>query len=202
MKQTLLLSTLISIFSLTSTAQIKKGSTLLGGQISFNRTDAGINTGQDLRSAVFHIAAGKAYKENSVAGLYAEYARFNAPGSFTADYYKAGFFYRKFHKLAKDFYFFGEMGTGYMGSREKRFGINDVNIYQSGVELNVTPGLSYRVYKKLHLELSIPQLAGIHYTVSKTRSVPDNFKQQAFGFNTNMTGTVLEAVGIGFRFVL
>jgi len=202
MKQTLLLSTLISVFSLTSTAQIKKGSTLLGGQISFQHTDEDNNTAQDQSSAVFHIAAGKAYKENSVLGLYAEYTHYSVSGSFTADYYKAGFFYRKFHKLAKDFYFFGEIGTGYMGLTEKRFGINEFRIYQSGAELNVTPGLSYRVYKKLHLELSIPQIAGIHYTVSKTRSVTDNFKQDSFGFNTNMNGTVLDALGIGFRFVL
>ncbi|HMK02974.1 MAG TPA: hypothetical protein VK489_02235 [Ferruginibacter sp.] len=202
MKQTLLLLTLIAGFSLTSTAQIRKGATLLGGQISFNHTDADNNTAQQYNSAVFHIAAGKAYKENSVLGLYMQYAHSKVSGSFASDFYRAGFFYRKFHKLAKDFYFFGEMGTGYMGSKEKRFGVNEVSIYQSGVELDVTAGLSYRVYKKLHVEVSIPQLAGIHYSVAKTSSVTGNSKQDSFGFHTNLNGTVLNAVAVGFRFVL
>lgn len=202
MKQTLLLSVLIAIFSLTSAAQIKKGSILLGGQISFNHSNVDNNTGQDNSSAVFHIAAGKAYKENSVLGLYAEYAHYSVSGSFISDFYRTGIFYRKFHKLLKDFYFFGEIGAGYMGAKEKRYGINEFRNYQSGVEINVTAGLSYRIYKKLHLELSIPQIAGMYYTVSKTRSVTDNSKQDSFGFNTSMNGNFLNGVAVGFRFVL
>jgi hypothetical protein len=205
MKQTILLSTLIAIFSLTSSAQIKRGSTILGGQVSFYNSEVESNTllpDQDTKSATFQISAGKAFKENAVFGFYVEYAHNSVSDAYNVDVYGGGVFYRKFHRLAKDFYAFAEISAGYMGSKERRYGIQDVRRYESGAKLNITPGLSYRVYKKLYAELSIREIAGIQYSASKTRSAIENFKTNSFGFKTSMSGSSLDWMSLGFRVVL
>jgi hypothetical protein len=216
MKKTFLLSALISLFSLTLSAQIKKGSVLLGGQISayHSKTHPSvIQSEQELNTVNFNISVGKAIKDNAVLGVYGTYAHaksdnfYNGNSNYNSklDIYKLGVFYRNYKKLAKDFYFFGELGTGYMGSKQidnNVQGNNPIRYTSTGAELYLTPGIAYRVFKKLQLELVIPQIAGMQYEVRKTTAQGSVFKQDMFQFNTNLNSSLLNNLGLGFRFVL
>jgi hypothetical protein len=216
MKKIFLLTTVITIFNLTTSAQIKKGSILLGGQISYYNSKIDWNTAQPdqkYKSGTFNISAGTAFKENSVLGLYITYGHYNNDNNYNGiaynnskgDRYNFGVFYRKYKKLAKDFYLFGELGAGYAGSNQTDTelpGNNKTKYTRSGGELYLTPGISYRIYKKLQVELLIPQIAGVQYAVQKTTSLANNSKEDQFNFNTNLNSSLLGNLGLGFRFVL
>lgn len=216
MKQTFLLVTIITLFSITASAQIKKGSTLLGGQFFYNNSNVDWNTAQPDQTnkfGNFGISAGRALKENSVLGLYVSYGHARARNNYngavftnsTADLYNAGVFFKKYKKLAKNFYFFGELGTGYVGRNQSQAdvsGANEVKIKSSGGELYLTPGFSYSVLKKLQIEILIPGIAEIQYSVTKTTSLNNNSKENDFHISSNLNSSLLNSVGIGFRFIL
>lgn len=146
-------------------------------------------------------------------GLYVGYGHAKSDNYYNGSYYantkqdryNLGVFFRNYKKLAKDFYFFGELGAGYNGSKQTDVnlpGNSQVRYTQAGAELYLTPGISYRVFKKLQLELVIPQIAGLQYGVTKMTSQTSNSKQDQFQFNTNLNSSLLSNLGLGFRFVL
>lgn len=221
MKKICLLFGVIAIFSLTTTAQIKKGSILLGGQIGYNNAVSNYSStqpDQKSNSAVFNIAAGKAFKEDKMLGAAISYSHFNADYNYNnigntyynvnADRYNFDVFYRQYKKLAKDFYLFGEMGGGYFGGKQTDTDLPanaKTRLTESGGRVYLTPGIAYRVYKKLQVELLIPQIAGINYAVQKRSSLSNsagNSTQNQFGFNTSLNSSLLSNIGLGFRFVL
>ena len=183
MKKIFLLSTIIAIFNLTTSAQIKKGSLLLGGQVSYADVKSNYNTPQSdqkNKSAYFNVSVGTAFKENKVLGVSVSYGHFNSDynyngNSYTnikSDRYNFDVFYRQYKKLAKDFYLFGELGGGYFGGNQTDTDIpsnNKTKYTESGAELYLTPGIAYRIYKKLQVELVIPQIAGTSYFSSKKK---------------------------------
>lgn len=219
MKHLFLLPVFIGIFTLITSAQIKKGSILLGGQIFYgdSRTDYKAPLlDQKSKSAHFNISAGSALKENSVLGLLVAYSHTdfdhnyngNSYTNIKSDRYGFDVFYRRYKKLVKDFYFFGELGAGYFGFNETDTETptnNKTKYSQSGAELYLTPGISYRIYKKLQVELLVPQIAGMNYSVLK-RTSPSNSsndsKEKQFGVTTNLNASPLSNLGLGFRFVL
>ncbi len=216
MKQILLLSALIFSFNLTTSSQIKKSSLLLGGQISYSDIKTEYKTAQpDQKNkyADFNISAGTALKENVVLGLSLGFGHTNLDYSYNgvsyinskSDRYSFTVFYRQYKKLAKDFYFFGELGAGYIGSNQTDTDIPSnikTKYTRSGVQLYLTPGISYRIYKKLQVELLIPQIGGINYSVLNTKSPVIDSKEDHFGFNTNLNSSFLSNLALGFRFVL
>lgn len=207
------------IISLSATAQIKKGAILLGGQISYADANANYSATQpDLksRSANFNVSVGKAFKENKILGVSVSYGHFNSDYNYNgntytniiSNRYNFDFFYRQYMKLAKDFYFFGELGAGYVGGNETDTDIpgNSKTKYtESGAELYLTPGIAYRIYKKLQVELLIPQIAGVNYIVQKrtlSANNPSDYRQDQLRINTNLNSSLLSNLGLGFRFVL
>lgn len=218
MKQTSLLVVIIAIFSFSSSGQVKKGSVLLGGQLSCNSYKIDRNMPQSDYKRHYgnlSVSAGKAIKDNSVLGLYVGYGtgkEENYSNGFTyfnsrSSNYNAGLFYRRYVKLARDFYFFGEAGGGYSGDDRTDTEVlsgNKTKTNEVGGELFITPGISYRVYRKLQIELQIPRIASLQYTSSKTTAPTpaDSYKEEAFNFNTSLSNSLLSSVGVGFRFVL
>jgi hypothetical protein len=221
MKKTFVLLLFIGATA-AAAAQIKKGALLLGGQFGFNNSTSDVtfsppnppNTTQTQKSkgGNFNIAIGKAIEENSVIGLNAGYGsskneNISGINSFTskADQYNVGIFYRRYKKLAARFYFFGEVGAGYTGSKQKDKAtpaINDVTRKSSGGQMYLTPGIAYQIAKKLQLELLIPNIVSANYNVNKTTSTGNNTKQDQFNINTNLNGSPLNSLGLGFRFIL
>lgn len=217
MKQTLFTISAITFFSLTAHSQVRKGTLLVGGQLSY--TDSKVDwvtsqPDQKFNRAIIGINVGTAFRENRVVGFYGQYSHIRDRNNFYPGYlyntdgntYNAGIFLRQYKKLARDFYFFGEMGAGYVGAdrTDTEIATNNKTTYRlSGGEFYLTPGLSYRIYKKLQLELLIPRIASLEYGVTKnTTPGNNNSKETDFNFNSSLSASLLNSVGIGFRFVL
>ena len=219
MNKVLMLSAIAAIFSLTTSAQIKKGSILLGGQIGFNDLKVDYNNAQPDQknnNSLFSISVGTAIRENKVLGTSITYGHSdfdqnyngNAFVNSRSNYYGIDIFYRQYKKLAKDFYFFGELGAGYLGSDQTDTDIpgnNKTKYTSSGGRVYLTPGAAYRIYKKLQVELLVPGIAGASYTVDKKTVAANNAfnsTQNRFGFNTSLNASFFYNLSLGFKFVL
>lgn len=206
---------LVSFFS--TTAQIKKGSILLGGQLSYyNDKYENATMNQQYRGGSFGISLGKAFKENSVAGFNFAFSpgkqdnivTGNDTFSVTNKRTDAGVFFRKYKKIAQDFYFFAQIDGSVIISTQKedhkRTG--DIKATQRGGFISLTPGISYQLFKKMQLELTIPNVLGMQYLVTKMDSqnpLTQNAKRKQASFYSNLNNsTSLSFLGVGFRFVL
>ncbi len=203
-----------------STAQIKKGAVLLGGQLgvynfsSDYTSNTPPNTPQNQKSkgANFGIAIGTAIKDNVVVGINAGYGSSNNENTVgitsftsTSNQYNFGVFYRQYKSLGRNFYFLGEAGIGYTGGKQTETNtpvVNDVTRKSSGVQLYVSPGIAYKVSKKLQLEILVPNIVSAGYTKNKTTSQINNSTQDNFSINTNLNGSPLNNFAVGFRFIL
>lgn len=199
-------------------AQIKVNSVLLGGEAYYNSTDiaySGNQPNQKSKNAGFNISLGKALKENSVYGLNLSYSPGKSEDFYNgANYvstkinqYNVGIFYRKYKKLAKDFYFFAEFAASYINSKQTdtdTLGTNWGTYKQSGGQITLTPGISYRILNKLHLEIIIPSIVNLQYTVTKDATPSLQSKQKQFIFNSslNAASSGLSSLGVGFYFIL
>ncbi len=213
MKKTILLL-LVCTSYYYSTAQIKKGSLLVGGQISvFNSNINNNNFEAKNNGAGLTISIGKAIKNNQVFGGYIGFSNNNTEninnGVITSESknnsYNAGVFYRHYTTLAKQFYFFGEVNGGFsaFNQTQKNSGNNSVTTTKgNGVNIGVTPGLSYQIYKKLQLELLVPSLVSLGYSNSTSTFQNNTNKNSSFNFNTNLSGSLFNNLGLGFRLVL
>ncbi len=200
----------------TTNAQIKKGAVLLGGQIAVAYSDNnGTNNSQTVQknnATIFNLSVGKAIKENTVIGIKAGYGgnknkTTSGPNSYNNDvkFYNAGLFYRKYKNLGTNFYFFGEAGAGYYGTRQtiNDNAGNDTENNVSGFQLSITPGIAYQVCNKLQLEVLIPNMVTAQYAVAKHKA-PNNVvsKSDQFQFSTNLNGSPFNALAFAFRLIL
>lgn len=197
-------------------AQIKKQSILLGGQLFYYSDKFDINNfSQKAKYANLGISLGKAYKENSVVGITINYSPSRQTnlltGSDTANtkYTRldAGVFLRQYKKLASDFYFFGQVDAAFVKGDEKdNYSTSgDVTATQRGAFISLTPGISYRVFGKMYLELTVPNILSTQYLRTKVESQnsqikPSKTEQILFYSNLN-TSSNLGWLGVGFRFV-
>ena len=217
MRKILSVSLLFIGSSLLATAQIKKSAVLLGGQISFYTAKNAGNPAPPINTkstgASLNLSIGKAFKENIVAGIYTWYGQnknenvysANSYYNFQTDNYGAGLFYRKYKNFSKNFYFFGELNGGFSGSKQTQENTqpsNKITSTQNGIQLGITPGLSYQIYKKLQLEILVPSVAGLNYAVTKTTSQNITTKGSLFQFSTNLNSSFLNNIALGFKFVL
>ena len=214
MKKTLLLVTCIEIFSLTAAAQIKKGAVLLGGNISINQTKYTSNNTQTVSGFNFNTTVGQFIRQNMAVGVRLGYGHSKLENNYNGntyfnektDRYSGGIFVRKYKKLAKDFYFFGDIGAGYFGSKQ-----TDVEIATNittrrcvnGIDLDITPGISYRIYKKLQVELLVPGVVNLQYSADKITTVGTVSTIKNFSISSSLTpSSVLNSVSLGFSFIL
>ena len=175
MKKSLLLIICISLL-IISNAQIKKGTILLGGDFSFN-TQTSKDGANKFKSNGFTFSPvfAKAVKQNifwGVSVLYSSYNNTPAPPYSTSKYksYGAGVFYRRYYPVKNKFYVFLQAGasTGF-GKDKYRQGPDfyfDEKRISAG--LNITPGVSIAVTKKLYLESGFNNIANLNYQHSKS----------------------------------
>jgi hypothetical protein len=77
----------------------------------------------------------------------------------------------------------------------------------NGVAFGFIPGIFYSVFKRMQMELTMPNIANISYTSVKTvagnlpPSVPEQ-KTNNFSANVNLNSNLLNNFGIGFKFLL
>ena len=202
--------------SLVASAQFTKGSVLLGGLASFSSNQSSSDYTPDksgTKSGNFNISLGKAVKENSVFGVFINYQYYeykygitNGPSKNSSNNYGIGVFYRLYKDLGKEFYLFGEAGGGYQGGNSTSYdslGLKSSTGNSYGGQVYLSPGIAYKISKKLFVELSIPQLFNVNYSNSKYKSGTATVSSNDnFYINANLNSNPLSSLGFGFRLVL
>lgn len=202
------------LFTTTIQAQIKRGSLLLGGDLSIysSKTNSGSNTNIANYLSIAP-SIGKAVKDNTFWGgqLNIGFGK-NYPGYIpTEDYrrhsYGAGVFYRKYKMLANKLYLFlqGNLGANFSKVEFK----SSVDYYYDQKNLVVTanlyPGISYQITEKLFLEAGFRDIASVAYSndrqdgynfgnIINTRTNSFYFSSSINNFNSSLT--------FGFRLLL
>lgn len=154
----------------TLSAQIGKGSILLGGNLGFTSTTSGSDKNEGF---LISPSLGMAVAENLIAGVNVRYVFSESSGSASETRnYGAGFFLRKYKHLGKGFYLFGEGELGFDRFREKQRVVNnqipDVVISRTNAfRLGLAPGISYALTKRLQLELMFTDLLSVSYSTTK-----------------------------------
>lgn len=219
MKKTIAMAVLFTAAYSVTHAQIKKDAVLLGGQISFSSSKSSNNStppNTATNNVFLNLSAGKAIKENTVIGIYGGYGQGKIEAVYpnstsnisTTSNTAAGAFYRKYKTLGKSFYFFGEVNAGFRGYKQenenKVIGATTTSTYtETGVELGLTPGLSYQLCKKMQLEVLMPSFAGLRYATTKNSGTNvTTAKGNLFQFNTSLNNSLLNSLALGFKFVL
>jgi hypothetical protein len=213
MKKIILLTICIYFLTTDSNAQINKGAILLGGDFSFNTQTAKDGTNKSKSNGFnFSPVVAKAVKQNVFWGGSVSYSSSNntaPPGSSSSKNksYGAGVFYRRYYPVKNKFYVFMQAGasTGF-GKDKYRQGPNyyyDAKRIFAG--LNITPGVSFSVTKKLYLESGLNNIASLNYQRSKTTgySSGNSFggSFNSFGFSSSL-GVFSSSLYFGFRFIL
>jgi hypothetical protein len=198
----------------TSQAQIKKGSLLLGGDLSFysSKTNGGSNSNTE-NDFLIAPSIGKAVKDNTFLGgqlnirFGKNYLDYNPTEDYRRHSYGAGVFYRKYKMLANKFYLFlqGSLGANFSKVEFK----SSVDYYYDQknlvVSANLYPGLSYRITEKLFLEAGFRDIASIAY--SNDRQNGYNFGNiinthtNSFYFSSSLNN-FNSSLSFGFRLLL
>ncbi|MGN6800306.1 MAG: hypothetical protein ACTHJN_00290 [Ginsengibacter sp.] len=211
-KRTLLFIVILFSVSFVN-AQIKQGSFLLGGNLSFAHYNdkyqsPGNNTSST--SAIIDLSAGKAIAENRVVGIHLTYSPMKSisQSGFSKqirNLYGGGVFYRKYKNLSKDFYLFlGIGGDFYFSKKEYRDSSgNSLQVDKSNYgQLSLYPGLSYEIMKHLQLEVLLANLMNLDYNVTKTSNQGQHWRTvSSFSFNSSLNGGLANSLTIGFRLV-
>src|ERR1019366_7132401 len=117
--RTKILLTIVILFCIafTSNAQLNKGNYLLGGSLSFSNVKNTSTPNNAYTDNYFgaNVQLGRLIKNNTVLGVIVSYSSSNShlTGYPDSNYNKgnttsAGVFYRKYKRLVKDLYFFGD----------------------------------------------------------------------------------------------
>jgi hypothetical protein len=228
MRSRILLSiAILSFSSFTAKAQIDSGRIFLGGDLSYNLYKSSSSNPAELsnnqiESFGANIQIGKFIKKNTAVGIIFSYFTSNSHNPVDADSnytkvkgFSAGVFYRKYKRLLKNFYFFGELDAAYSHNINNSstyyppLYYNIVKSASNGFGVSFIPGISYSVGKKLYMELSMPNLFAISYAHSTTDntssgppSVITHLKGDSFSIAGNIYSYPLSNFGIGFKLLL
>ena len=215
MKKIFILPLIIFLFSFSSLqAQISKGSLLLGGNIgaSTQKVEAtSINTPFKQNSFTISPVFGKAIQENLVLGIDAglsfyKQEQYDASSKQKQNSYSGGFFLRQYRPIGKGFYLFLQERLGYKyddNNSNYTYG-TESDFKRHTVALNVNPGVSYALNKKLHLEAGFNNLLYLNYSHEKgnnyNNSSPGSYKSNNFNAGADLNG--FSSLYIGFRVLL
>lgn len=182
--KSLLLFAAFLLITVTANAQIKKSAVLLGGEFQYLRTSAdNVGMHEFSESGRIKLSAGRAFTENTVIGLSLGYIPLKHKGYFaggdsserTDDRISIGAFYREYRPLVKNLYFFGQVDAeGFFGTYKMAFPDADRNLEsrQKGGSLSLSAGISYQLFKKVQLEVSVPNLLNVQYLVRTGEPLP------------------------------
>lgn len=210
----------LSIFVVN--AQISKGSTFLGGSVNFNASstedDAIPSNENKINEWGIRPQFGKAIATNKILGIFLNFAGSTNEymnSSFTSDKrkvegnnYGGGIFYRQYYPISNRFYLFGDGSLGVNFGKSEATLNNAITNEQkyTGLRLGVTPGISFAISNKLHIEAAMNDLLTINYQSSETKefnssgSVIRTSKGNAFAGGANSNG--FNGLAIGLRWIL
>jgi hypothetical protein len=210
MKKIVLLITCSFIISLISSAQISKGSILLGGGLNYSNNDFDNNTNKS-RTYGFSPSIGIAVRENKVLGLSLFFSHLTnhvsgSPSDAVTNNYGAGIFLRKYLPVGKNFYLFGQGNADF---NYYKYELKDLLLgrlnehYALGIRL--FPGLSYALTKKFHLELGLYDFLQLNYSVDKSQTTSPGgttTSKKSTGFSFISNANPVSNVSLGFRFII
>jgi opacity protein-like surface antigen len=206
MKKITLLSLTVLLIASISNAQITKGSTYLGGQISGSTYKYENGSSSQKQSSIsVSPAIGTAIKQNLIAGIDLTYAHTKNDNGFNAvikgNDLGGGFFLRRYASIANRFYFFLQGRAGYFHEKNESTSGSSVNSNQSNnFNLGLYPGVSFALTKSLHIEAGLNNLVLVNYShsVYKQPTSP-NQTSNSFNFSTSASGTNLS---FALRFII
>jgi len=193
-------------------SQFNKGSVLLGADLSFS-TQTSTNGSNENKSSGFYISptVAVATRLNTFWGgslSYSHSKNESVPNNEqTNNFYGASIFCRKYKQVLGKVYAFVQGGiNGGVGKFENNSGpdfYSESDNFNLG--LNIIPGISVNVTKKVYIEAGINNIASVNYSHSKTSSY--NFgntqkgKSSGFGFSSSV-GSFTDNLYFGFRFII
>ena len=216
MKKISILSGILFFFTVAN-GQINKGAILIGGQLSSSDVKTNSNSSMSSSSTTsISVSLGKSFTENSLCGITLGYSPTSNSGNGNnngistekSKDYSASVFYRKYKKLLTGLYLFNEVGARFdywrlnYSSTDTTYKISSVYNNYNG-SLYYTPGLAYRVCKKIDLELLLPSLVSLSYSTGKTNGnelgAANIVKNNSFAFNTSLS---FSSLAFGVKFIL
>ena len=209
MKQFILLALAISVFTI-SKAQITKGSTMVGGNLSLStsKTDYTDTTYNKSNRYSFGISYAKCFEENTFWGIngsisysenkYIYSDPLNNSNSTNRNFY-IGVFARKYYPLLTNLFLIGQTGLGYSISN------NDNYSTSKGYNIVVYayPGISFKAFKKIYLETTLSNLINIGYSHSETsNSGTTSPKNNSFSADIQLPTQILQNLNVGMTIIL
>jgi hypothetical protein len=212
MTRKLLLILTASTFFFQINAQLNKGTLLLGGDVSFfTNTFRDGNVKSETNNITFSPVLARAVRQNIFWGgslSLGTYKNESATSSSTHNtFYGAGIFYRGYKPVSKKFYAFLQAGLAAGLSKDKFRQGPDYYYDEKRVNtgLNITPGISYAVTKKLFLESGFNSIASLNYTHSETSGYNfGNFidrSSSGIAFTSSLA-VFANSLYFGFRFMM
>jgi hypothetical protein len=211
MKQKTLPAIIVILFlSFQTNAQIAKGSVWLGGSVGLSsyKRSSDNNPYHESRANWISPGIGKAIKENTILGLSLNY-RYERTENYynylkrSAYSYGISPFIRQYIPVAGRLYIFGQ-GNAQMNLIRNKLIFSDLNTgnekgWNAGIF--VTPGISYAVHKKWHIEAGFNNLFGVGYNKMTELSSPGHeIKTESYYAGVSLDNA--SQLYLGFRLLL
>jgi hypothetical protein len=219
MKSTI--TSLLVLITVASSAQIKKGSIFLGGDLGFSGGSTKPVENMPVtesKSTGFNISplVGKAIKDNLIAGVGLYYSSNtlkqtapNAVNKSTTNYYGGNVWLRKYYDLSKSFYLFLNTSLNVNISDQKTDYNPGPNLSKAkgfGINANIYPGVAYQMRKRFFLEASLNNLVSLNYGRTKYERKDElgnnsSYISKNYGFSSSIANGT-NPLQIGVRWII
>lgn len=217
MKKILLIGFISSMFY-AANAQVEKGSIFTGGSVGFGSSKNDDLTGNISKSSNWSLVPqlGKAIAVNKIVGIQLQASAssirsLNMQAVFQKtkqDNFGLGIFYRQYFPLHEKWMLFGQATlSGTRGKVNNYFNDKLVSDSRSwSAIIGVTPGISFRVGKKVYLEAILNDLLTVNYTLQKSNNrdafgtVTNRSKQSSIYGGANTGG--FNSIAVGLRWII
>lgn len=204
----------MSISNVTNAQILQKGATLIGGGFSFFQQkilpDFSVDSNKS-KTGNINISVAKAILDNSFLGISIGYGgniqnheavntNYLIVQKYKVQNFTTSVFYRRYKNLGNNFYLFGQPSLEYSFSKNSiSYNTNTSQITKMNyVGFGLTPGISYKIYRKLFVDVAIPNIFNINYTSTKNGVGKTN----SLGVNSNLSGFNINSFAFGFNFIL
>ena len=194
--------------AVVSNAQINKGNTALGGNLSFTTATNDYSTSKQKQSIIL-IAPSLMIvnRDNRAIGFNLYYSHLNVVPAGKSNTYGAGVFLRQYKPLGKDFYAFIQEELSYSygkGAVDSSTNYSFVNNISNDINLTINPGIAYDLSKRFQLELLFfNDLLSASYHHSKLITHYNGSdvvqKYSSFSAGANLASSELTSLNIGAK---
>lgn len=210
MKRILLSALTITALTFSAKAQVEKGTVWVGTNARFFSQDfsheAPSMTFTKSKGYHFTPSVGYTFKDNQVAGLTLGFGHSSMKGSSAegaSDAYGTGVFYRRYFKLVKGLYVYGQGFADYSFSHTTAHASTDYfsDTRQHSVQVGIYPGVSYRLHKRVFVEAAWQRVPTFNYTNTrhKITSLAGYRNQQSTKLGFGTPGSSFSPISVGFR---